>query len=174
MEDPLQRTHSRIGFPSICDALTDFRLHSFLGMIATSYSGTITVFSDRFTLNGMSGTFPVAIESDLASISGSSGPSPVNVQANERQAAAAGNEDMFAIPFGQQKGPTKYAPMQKAPGTKITATNTAPLYPSSSVPLASTYLPDPTVMTTLTEPQTWVAASHPNTVGILRILDCAS
>lgn len=140
-------------------------------MIATSSVGTITVFSDRFTLNGMTGSFPAAIEADLASISGSSGPQAVNVQINERQAEVQGQEASFAIPFPQQTGLTKYAPMQRAPGTKITATNTAPLYPSSSAPLASTYLPVPTVMTTLTAPQTFEAASHPNTVGTLHVFD---
>jgi hypothetical protein len=143
-------------------------------MIATSSSGTITVFSDRFTLNGMAGTFPAAIESDLASISGTTGPRPVNVQVDDRQeerqeggqGAGAGP---YAIPYPQQTGLTRYAPMQQMPGTKITATNTAPLYPSSSVVLASTYLPNPTVVTTFTETQTFVAASHPNTVSNSRL-----
>lgn len=134
-------------------------------MIATSNSGTITVFSDRFTLNGMTGTFPASIESDLNSISGSSGPRPVNVQVDERQAVQdAVGAGPYAIPYGQQTGLTRYAPMQKVPGTKITATNTAPLYPPSSVKLATTYLPNPTIVTTFTETQTFVVASHPNTV----------
>jgi hypothetical protein len=139
-------------------------------MIATSSWGTITVFSDRFTLNGMAGTFPAAIESDLASISGTAGPRPVNVQVDERQeerqeGQQGAGDGPYAIPYPQQTGLTRYAPMQQMPGTKITATNTAPLYPSSSVVLASTYLPNPTVMTTFTETQTFVAASHPNTVS---------
>jgi hypothetical protein len=135
-------------------------------MIATSNTGAVTVFSDRFTLNGMTGNFPAAIESDLASISGTSGPRPVNVQIDERQDVPAGQQGSYAIPYPQQTGLTKYAPMQQVPGSKITATNTAPLYPPSSVVLASTYLPSPTVVTTFTEKQTFTAASHPNTVGI--------
>lgn len=127
----------------------------------------------------MAGTFPAAIESDLASISGTSGPSPVNVQVDERQdqrqeeqqGAGAGP---YAIPYLQQTGLTRYAPMQKIPGTKITATNTAPLYAHSSVVLASTYLPRPTVVTTFTESQTFVAASHPNTVSVFHSYQIAS
>ena len=141
-------------------------------MIATSNAGAITLFSDRFTLNGMVGTFPAAIESDLSSISGTTGPQPMNVQVEERQEAQQGagaQGDPYAIPYPQQTGLTRYAPMQKVPGTKITATNTAPLYPPSSVVLASTFLPNPTVVTTFTESQTFVAASHPNTVSILHI-----
>lgn len=141
-------------------------------MIATSGSGAVTVFSGRFSINGMTGIFPPAIETDLASISGINGPRPVNVQTDERQEVPAGQEASFAIPYVQQTGLTKYAPMQKVPVTKITATNTAPLYPSSSVVLASMYLPNPSVLTTLTKSQTFVAASHPNTVRILNIFHC--
>jgi hypothetical protein len=132
-------------------------------MIATTAQGTIKVFSDRFALKGMTGVFAPGVEADLASVSGTSGPPPVGVHVGERQAAAA-QGDSFAIPYPQQDGPTKYAPMQPVPGTKITETNTAPLYPSSSVVLASTYLPMPTVLTTVTQSQTFVVASHPNTV----------
>lgn len=148
-------------------------------MIATSNTGTITVFSNRFTLNGMAGTFPAAIESDLSSISGTSGPRPVNVQVDERQEVQQGagaQGGLYAIPYPQQTGLTRYAPMQKIPGTKITATNTAPLYPSSSVVLATTFLPNPTVVTTFTEIQTFVVASYQNTVSFLlaHILQSAS
>lgn len=136
-------------------------------MIATTAQGTIKVFSDRFALKGMTGVFPASVEADLAGVSGTAGPPPVNVHIGERQAAAgaaAGVEASFAIPYPLQDGPTKYAPMQPVPGTKITATNTAPLYPTSSVSLASTFLPIPTVVTTVTQSQTFVAASHANTV----------
>jgi hypothetical protein len=138
-------------------------------MIAISSSGTITVFSDRFSINGMMGNFPAIIQSDLASISATKGPRPVNVQVGEKQAVPGGQEASFAIPYGLQTGLTKYAPMQQVPVTKIAATNTAPLYPSSSAVLASTYLPSPSVLTTFTQSQTFVAASHPNTVSLLKI-----
>jgi hypothetical protein len=142
-------------------------LPSFVGMIATARAGgSITVFSDRFTLKGMTGIFPAAVQSDLASISGTSGPQPVNVQIEDRELGQR-QEASYAIPYPLQDGLTKYAPMQAVPGTSITAVNTSPLYPSSSVVLASTYLPIPTVVTTLTQAQTFEVASHPNSVGIL-------
>ena len=84
-------------------------------MIATSRPGTIIVFSDQFSINGMAGTYPAAIESDIASISGTNGPRPVSLRVNERQEVPAGQEASFAISCGQQTGLTTYAPMQEVP-----------------------------------------------------------
>lgn len=145
------------------------RRTSFIGMIATPTTGVaITVYSNRFTLTGMTGAFPPGVEQDLAHISpGTSGPPAGNVAGGAHAAAeerdAAGG-DPYAVPFGQQTGPTRYAAMQPAPGTKITATNTAPLHPTSAVRLASTPLPPPAVETTLTQAQTAAGPSEANTV----------
>jgi hypothetical protein len=59
---------------------------------------------------------------------------------------------------------TRYAPMIPQPPTKITATNTKPLYPTSSVQIAKSHLPIPKVQTTITQSQTFSVSSRENTV----------
>lgn len=139
----------------------------FLGMISTAAAGgTVTNYSDRFTMTGMTGVFSPAVVTALASISGTSGPPTVNAVAaavpNAGATAAAGGAD---VPYNLQSGTIRYAPMQPVPPTKITATNTSPLYPTSAVTLASTILPIPSIVTTITQAQTFSVASHANTAA---------
>jgi hypothetical protein len=130
--------------------------------------GTITTYSDRFSLTGMTGVFTQDIKTALAGVSGTGGPSAVNALAKNapvaQAAGAAAADGVYGTPYTLQIGPTRYAPMQPVPGIKITATDTAPLYPTSSVVFASTFLPMPDVSTTITQAQTFSVASHPNQV----------
>ncbi|CAD6505892.1 BgTH12-06824 [Blumeria graminis f. sp. triticale] len=140
----------------------------FLSLVSTAAAGkTITSFSSRFTLTGMTGTFSPTVISELSKISGATGPPVVNnIAAPAAVADVAGaplEEGEWAIPYNLQTGLTKYAPMQPIPPTAITATNIKPLWPTSSVELASTYLPTPIQVTTLTQSQTFSANSHANT-----------
>lgn len=135
-------------------------------MISTAAAGgTVTNYSDRFSLSGMTGTFSADVVTALAKVSGTDGPPSVNAIAAQAPAggAATASGD-FAIPYNEQEGTIRYAPMQPVPPTKITATNTDPLWPTSAVQFASTFLPNPTVVTTLTQAQTFSVASHPNSV----------
>jgi hypothetical protein len=66
-----------------------------------------------------------------------------------------------------QAGNVRFAPMQPFPPTKITATNTAPLNPTSSVVIATTFLKPPTIQTTITQTPTWVVTSKENQVRLL-------
>ncbi len=117
----------------------------------------------------MTGVFSAAITTDLATVSGTAGPPTLNQVAAAAPAAAspaAAGAAQYAVPYNSQTGLIRYASMQPSPPTKITATNTAPLYPTSSVPIPTTYLPIPSIQTTLTQPpaaQTF--ASHANTVS---------
>lgn len=72
--------------------------------------------------------------------------------------------DPFKVPYNLQQGAIRYAPMQQMPPTAIVATNTAPIWPTSPVVLATTLLPPPTVETTVTQGNTQAAISHANTV----------
>ena len=67
-----------------------------------------------------------------------------------------------------QTGLTRYAPMQPVPGTKVTATNTKPMFPTSSVRMATTRLPIPSQATTLTATQTFSTKMIENTVRYLK------
>lgn len=134
-------------------------------MIATATAGgTVTVYSSRFSISGMtgSGTFTVTT---------TAGPATVNTVADTADAAASSSstadEDVFATPYQSQTGLTRYAPMGSMPGSTITATNTAPQYPTSSVPVATTYLSSATIDTTLTQAQTASFSSHANTVSLI-------
>ena len=131
--------------------------------VATA-GGTVTNYSNRFTLTGMTGTFSQTVKTGLLTIPGTTGPATVNnVVAAAGGAAVA--DGVWGTPYNLQTGLTKYAPMQPVPPTAITATDTSPLWPTSSVVLASTFLPIPSVLTTLTQPQTFSVASHANTVS---------
>ncbi|GAB7339911.1 hypothetical protein MBLNU457_6437t1 [Dothideomycetes sp. NU457] len=146
----------------------------YLKMVSVaSQGGTIINYSNRFTLTGMTGTFPPNVVQGIAAIAGSTaGPPTVNNVANNA-APAAGNTpaaaapagDEYLIPYQSQTGLTKYAPMQPVPGTKITATAFTPLHPTSAFTIATTYMGTPIVATTITASQTFSVSSMENTVA---------
>lgn len=98
------------------------------------------VHSDRFTFIDMKGSFSRRVEDGLRNLSGASGP-PVPQLLRKRQ----GPE----IPYGEQSGLTRFAPSPKNPPTKITLKSAEPLYPTSDFDIARSYLPLPTVSTTM-------------------------
>ena len=119
-------------------------------------------YSDRFTLKGMTGTFPAAVEAGIKDIDGTDGPKAEN-NINEN-APTDGGAAGGSVPYTQQDGPTKYAPMQRQPGTKITAKSPSMQYPTSSVNIAKTFLPTPKQVTTMTASGTYSVSSMENTV----------
>ena len=128
--------------------------------------GTIWNYSDRFTLTGMTGVFSTTVTTGLRSVTDTTGPPTVNNIVTAVAPGAAPTEaDQFAIPYNMQTGTIRYAPMQPIPGSKITKTNTAPLWPTSSVSHATAPLPIATIATTITQAGTFSTASHPNTVS---------
>jgi len=137
----------------------------FLKMISTAAAGgTVTNYSNRFTLTGMAGTFSQAVTNALLTVSGTTGPDTVN-DVTGTSGTTAVEEGAWGTPYNLQTGLTRYAPMQPVPPTAITATNVSPLWPTSSVSLASTYLAIPSIVTTLTQPQTFSVSSHANTAA---------
>ena len=138
-------------------------------MSTAKTGGTITNFSNRFTLTGMTGTFPPPVIASNQNIVGTDGPPAINQIAAAANPAQGGSIDQGAwgTPYNLQAGPTRYAPMQPVPPTKITKTETKALWPTSSVRIATTFLPvlGTSIVTTQTQPQTYSAASHANTVS---------
>jgi hypothetical protein len=133
--------------------------------------GELTTYSDRFSYSGMLGKWDAATKAALATIDGTKGPIAVDntvaaaKPANAAPAAPAAPEaGDFDVEYTMQTGPTRYAPMQPVPPTKVTATNTKPLYPTSSVRIATTFLPIPDIQTTITQSQTYSVSSRANTV----------
>lgn len=81
-------------------------------------------------------------------------------------AAAVEAVDPHTIPYGEQTGLTKYAPMPKMAGTTIPALDKSPTpqYPTFPFVKATTYLPAPTVQYTDTAYLTFTTHSIENTV----------
>jgi hypothetical protein len=141
-------------------------VRSFLQMTSVKADGgSVINYSSRFTLTGMTGTFTPDVVTALASVSGTTGPPTQLIAAAGGAQVASGDE--YGIPYNQQTGLTKYAPMQPLPPHTITQQNTSPLWPTSSVSIATTFLPIPSVQTTITQGATWVFSSHQNTVSSL-------
>ncbi|KAL9579311.1 MAG: hypothetical protein Q9203_006751 [Teloschistes exilis] len=107
-------------------------------------------YSDRFTLSGMTGTFPPTIQAGIAKITDTTGPASTNQEAPAAAGGAQGAQGDYAVTYTAQTGLIKYAPMQIPPGTKITAKTVSPRYPTSSVPIAKAFLPTPKQTTTMT------------------------
>lgn len=135
-------------------------------MVAVAKAGgQLITYSDRFSYSGMTGAFPATIKTGLTTIDGTDGPT---TQDNTVDPAAAGKPAAagdYDVEYTMQTGPTRYAPMQPIPPTKITAKNTKPLYPTSAVSIATTRLPIPKIQTTLTQSQTYSVQSIENTVS---------
>mgnify|MGYP001657833208 CR=1 FL=1 len=79
-------------------------------------------------------------------------------------AAAAAVVDQHTVPFGEQTGLTKYAPMPKSAGTTIATRSATPQYPPFPYSIATAYLGAPTVQYTDMAYATWSAQSIENTV----------
>lgn len=134
-------------------------------MVAVAKAGgQLTTYSDRFSYSGMTGAFPANVQTALADISGTDGPTPKDQTGNNNAAKDPAGGD-YDVEYTMQTGLTRYAPMQPIPPKTITATNTKPLYPTSSVVIATTLLPIPSIVTTLTQSQTFSVQSRANTVG---------
>ena len=105
-----------------------------MNSVATQ-GGTIMTYSDRFTVTGMAGAKDAAIEAGVTA-AGATVPATVDSTANNAAAAAGDPNANSGIPYAEQTGLIRYAPMQSVPPTKITKKDTKPLYPTSSYKIA--------------------------------------
>ena len=110
----------------------------------------------------MTGSFPANVATAIAAIQGTAGPATENNVVAQKKVDP---NDPYAVPYTLQTGLTKYAPMQPQPPTKITAQSATPLWPTSSVVIAMTWLPRPSQVTTSTQTQTYSVSSMENTVS---------
>ncbi|TVY46814.1 Cell wall synthesis protein [Lachnellula occidentalis] len=138
----------------------------FFGLMSTATAGgTITTYSSRFTLTGMTGTFPAAVITANAAVTDTSPPATVNNVVDAGSASSTHADGNFGLAYTLQTGLTRYAPMQPVPPTAITKTATIPLNPTSAVQFATTFLSNPSAVTTLTESQTFSVSSRANTAA---------
>lgn len=176
--EPVQRTHSKYSSTSKgvlysillsnqradCSALST----SFLKMISVATAGgTVINYSPRFSIAGMTGNFPANVIAGIGTVSGTAGPATENNVVQNQPAAGGGAEQggKYAVPYTLQTGLTKYAPMQPQPPTKITAQSATPLWPTSAVVIATTWLPRPSQVTTSTQVPTYSVSSMENSVS---------
>ncbi|KAJ5333477.1 uncharacterized protein N7506_007260 [Penicillium brevicompactum] len=80
-------------------------------------------------------------------------------------AAAAPAVDQHTIPYGEQKGLTRYAPMPKRAGSTIATRSATPQYPPFPFSIATAYLEAATVQYTEMAYATWTANSIENTAA---------
>ncbi|KAI1921078.1 Cell wall synthesis protein kre9 precursor [Ophidiomyces ophidiicola] len=112
-------------------------------------NGTTSFFSDRFSLNAMTGTFSQRVASAIEALGGSTtGPRSLN-NLSKRQVVVIPPGADPDLPYSAQTGPTRYAPIPKPPPFKMSLKNAPPLYPTSDYEIARTKLPTPTIMTTV-------------------------
>jgi Yeast cell wall synthesis protein KRE9/KNH1 len=140
----------------------------FIKMISAAPGGSVVNYSGRFSISGMTGKFPASVTTGLKSVDGTEGPATENnIQSNQQgggNAGGAGGD--FGVTYTMQTGAMRYAPMPKIVPTKITAKNPKPLYPTSAVQYAATFLPIPVQKTTVTQSVTFSVESAENTVCI--------
>ncbi|KAM3419872.1 hypothetical protein BST61_g3201 [Cercospora zeina] len=124
--------------------------------------GQVINFSDRFSISGLTGTAPASVVTAMKSVTGSAGPATIDQVSNNAGAGAGADAGSFDVPYAEQSGPTRYAPMQGIPPTKITVNKFTPLHPTSPYTIATTWLPIATIQTTITQTQTFHVSSIEN------------
>lgn len=135
-------------------------------MSATA-GGTVTNYSPRFSISGMTGTFPGNVLAGLKKVKGTAGPPTESNIVDPGSGSGSGTPEdsgIYAIPFPSQSGNVMYAPMQGRPGSKITAKAASPRYQTSSVRIATTFLAPPRQTTTFTKSLTISVESRENLV----------
>ena len=116
----------------------------------------------------MTASFSPALVTALKDVKGNSGPAAVDTTVKDSAAVSDVDDSEFDVEYTMQTGPTRYAPMQPVPLTKITAKTAKPQYPTSSVVIAKKKLPIPSQQTTVTQSQTHKVSSIENTVRMGR------
>jgi hypothetical protein len=146
----------------------DIFFSSFLKIQSTAAKGgTIINYSPRFSLSGMVGTFPQTVLDGMKNVDGTDGPAKVD-QTSDGAAPGVAADSAFAVDYTMQTGPTRYAPMQPVPPTKITKKNATPMHPTSGFTIATTFMGKPNIQTTITQSQTFSVSSQENPVSIAR------
>lgn len=135
-----------------------------------SGAGTVINYSSRFTVTGMTGVTPPNIAAAVPG--GTAGPPTQNNVVAGGQADPAAGADAapdagaYTVPYDKQTGTVRYAPMQPIPPTKITKKGKpTPLFSASAFDIATARMPNPTVLSTVTQSQTVHGMTMENTVS---------
>ncbi|KAF2395778.1 hypothetical protein EJ06DRAFT_484782 [Trichodelitschia bisporula] len=115
-------------------------------LIQTPTGLTHALFSPRFTLSHMSGTFPAHVLPGLTSPLPPLPPSQSVLPPLTAPTLLAS----FLVPWTMQEGPTRYASMQPTPGTRITRQSPRRLFGTSEVAVQTGLMAPAQVVTTVT------------------------
>lgn len=134
--------------------------------------GADTIYSSRFGLTGMTGTFTNAAAAQAISTVTALTDVPTEVNGLVATAAAttgavALGDEPWTVAYHLQTGLIKYAPPQPIPGTKITAKSASMMNPSTSYTIFTTYAKPATITYTATASQTSSVSSRENTVRFM-------
>lgn len=133
-------------------------VYSFLQMVINPSGDAVIVHSERFGFTSLTGKFPNRISDILFHLHPTVTQAPtVPPSIRELLKRQAGE------PFAKQTGKTKYAPVPKQPGTKITKKSVKPQNPTSSYKIASMALDEATIKTTISASATYSTKSIENT-----------
>lgn len=117
-------------------------------------------YTRRFKLSGMSGAPDPSFAADAYSASGA--PPQAQLSGKTQGKTSAIDSASFTVPYAEQSGETKYAPMQLQPGSTVTATTWTRKYELLAVTYFTTKGPKPVVMTTLTPGWSYTPESATN------------
>jgi len=135
----------------------------FLKMQTTAAAGGYTWnYSPRFSISGMTGKF---LPGALAEQAKGDVATPKRVDTTVDAAAPAAGADQAKIPYTEQTGSTRFAPMQTQPGSRITAKSLSRQYPTSSYSVFKTKAGPPKVQTTITQSWDYTRTSKENTAS---------
>lgn len=141
--------------------------------------GTDIVYSSRFGLTGMTGTFSAAVQQGVTAAGSDTTftPEASHELVTGGDAATATSvvpeAGVYTVPYRLQTGLIKYAPMQPMPGTKITAKTPSMLNPTSAFTIFSTYAPPASITLTVTESNTVSVSSRENPVSLQFFTSCS-
>ncbi|KAJ5696338.1 hypothetical protein N7536_006750 [Penicillium majusculum] len=130
--------------------------------------------TSTFNVSGLteSPSIEVALQFPTPTVKGE----PEHNELRKRQVAAAAaaagvgvgvaaTVDQHTVPYGEQTGSIKYAPMPKSAGTAVATRSATPQYPPFPFSIATAYLGAPTVQYTDTAFATWTANTIENTAA---------
>lgn len=131
----------------------------FVQVYADFSQGHTIHYSSRFKVTGMKGeASTLTFKSNALTISGDSPGDQIDVDAG-----GSINSASFTVPYTEQTGKTRYAPMQTQPGTKITATAYSRRQATSAYTPYKSLSPSPNVRSTITPGWSYSVTSKTNT-----------
>lgn len=122
--------------------------------------GNTIHYTRRFKLLGMSGLPDPTFAAGAYDATGS--PPQAQLSGKSQGKTAAIDSASFTVPYAEQSGETKFAPMQLQPGSTVTATTWTRKYELLAVTYFTTKGPKPVVMTTLTPGWSYTPESATN------------